>query len=221
MALSTRSRIVKLRDSDNASCQKWLMPEFGNSSGAPVESPGVTQPQSDESVQKSDTQAAIDAGFEAGYNDGVKAAKTQFSEQQQLMSSLLSTLHNTVQGLGDVVTRELMLLAVDIARAIIRVEIDVSPEILGRMISEAVASLPAGPEPVTIKVHPEDLKTLSELSLFVPDEQVIHWVEDTHGVRGEFIVARSDSSVHTGIEALLQQAVTQLDLVTDEHNRIT
>lgn len=152
-----------------------------------------------------------EAGFEAGYKEGLQAAQEQYTQQQQQLDNLLRAIQQPLQGLGDDVAKELVALSVDIARSLVQHDLQQNPEQLSAFVANAIAQLPAGSAPVVITLHPEDLALITAHSSHALNQYQIDWQEDPSAIRGSFKVTHDASVIQGGIDAMLENVLTQMN----------
>lgn len=89
-------------------------------------------------------------GRKAGYADGQVAARAEASRLANAAANLEQALAEFDQQVAD----ELLALATEIARQVVREEITARPDIIAKVVHEALAQLPH--QHATIFLHPED-----------------------------------------------------------------
>jgi flagellar assembly protein FliH len=130
--------------------ERWELAEFadeaaaanGNGTGAaPVADPGELDRLRDEARQE---------GYKAGYAAGQAAAHAEASRLASAATSLEQALAEFDQQVAD----ELLALATEIARQVVREEITARPDTIVKVVQEALAQLPH--QHATIFLHPDD-----------------------------------------------------------------
>lgn len=91
-------------------------------------------------------------GFAAGFQQGMRDA----TSRKELLESLINSLARPLTQSDEQVSRELLALALEIARFVIRAEIRQQPERLLDVIREAMNGLPVNATQVQVILHPED-----------------------------------------------------------------
>lgn len=219
MATPTLSRIIPARKSAVGVVEKWRMPEWSNQPDRVVSlvadnksAPADNNPRN---TRGEDSNAGVQseaepAGFSDGYKQGMKSAELQMQQQLDQLSSMVNTLAAPVRCVSEEVAKEMLDLAIDIARSILKNELQLNPDLLVTFVKEAVERLPDSPERTQIAVNPQDLQLLNELN-----EQAetasntnaalldIEWMEDAGLARGKFIVSSGTSRIHGGIDEML------------------
>ncbi|WP_158770745.1 flagellar assembly protein FliH [Paraglaciecola sp. L1A13] len=101
-------------------------------------------------------------GLEEGKAQGLAEAKEAINQQLESWQSLLATLHKPVELVEEELQRELVLLAVSLAKSVIRAEVKTNSDIIFNAISEGIKALPINERQYQIHLHPEDIKLVSE-----------------------------------------------------------
>ncbi len=221
MSMPTLSRIVPANKAAVGVVEKWRIPDLNKSSSSVVTLvPGPREGAA--AIDKSESSGVGGAaegsqkateGYAQGYAEGLKIAEAEMKSQLDSVQAMAKVLASPVSCVTEEVTAELLELALDMARSIVKHELQLSPEMLGSFITDAVARLPAASSPVQVSVHPDDLTRLQALKDGVdlnakgeaPDFTAIDWVTDNSMAAGQFVVSRGNSHVHGGIDEMLKR----------------
>jgi flagellar assembly protein FliH len=110
--------------------------------------------------------AARQAGYQEGYRDGLVALegfKESFAQQAtSQVGALLDAFDTQLQALDEQVARALAASAVQLARQVLRSELQSQPELVARVASEAVSAVMLSARQITVQVHPQDLPLVQE-----------------------------------------------------------
>ncbi len=110
--------------------------------------------------------AARQAGYQEGYRDGLVALegfKESFAQQAtSQVGALLEAFDEQLQGLDEQVAQALATSAVQLARQVLRSELQSQPELVARVASEAVSAVMLSARQITVQVHPQDLPLVQE-----------------------------------------------------------
>lgn len=155
------------------------------------EVPAIKLPTAEELEQIN--QQARDEGFlkgkeeghQAGYKEGQKKALTE----AQRLARAAGKLEHALGELDEKVANELLLLAVELAREVVRQEISVKPECLLQVVREALAQLPH--QHASIYLHPEDASLLRSYM----GDQLGH---AGHRIHEDSKLARGDCQLEAG-----------------------
>jgi flagellar assembly protein FliH len=110
--------------------------------------------------------AARQAGYQEGYRDGLVALegfKESFAQQAtSQVGALLNAFDSQLQALDEQVAQALAASAVQLARQVLRSELQSQPELVARVAAEAVSAVMLSARQITVQVHPQDLPLVSE-----------------------------------------------------------
>jgi flagellar assembly protein FliH len=121
-------------------------------------------------------------GFEKGYEEGLQSGKTEGIEQGKLeglekgeseaaeaanvhiqgIRSVLEALQSPLNQVNEQVKQELVLLAVSLAKAVLRTEVSQSSDSVQQAINDAIAVLPISDTHYKIYLHPQDLENITD-----------------------------------------------------------
>ncbi|MFG6448184.1 FliH/SctL family protein [Roseateles sp. BYS180W] len=110
------------------------------------------------------TQQARQQGYQDGYRDGLAALdafKSSFSQQiSAQLGSLVESFDAEFQGLEQLMSQTLARCATELARQVVRSELQQRPELIAQVAQEAVEALLISARHVQLRVHPDDLPLL-------------------------------------------------------------
>ena len=105
-------------------------------------------------------RAARQAGYQAGYRDGLVALEGfKASAQAQTaaqVGALLASVGTALDGMQQDMARSLAITATHLARQIVRAELAAHPELIARVAQEALDTLLLSARHITLHVHPDD-----------------------------------------------------------------
>jgi len=149
---------------------------------------------------------AYERGFASGEKAGREFGLKQVEATQQLLARLLEELQSIRPTLMKNAEKEILQLALAVARHILRQEIRQNPERLLGSIRAAIQKL-GQIETLVIHLHPQDLERLRK-----ERNQVVEWIGKAQGLRmeadatlqpGECIVESNDHIVDLRIDSQL------------------
>ncbi len=110
--------------------------------------------------------AARQAGYQEGYRDGLVALegfKESFAQQAtSQVGALLEAFDKQLQALDEQVAKALAASAVQLARQVLRSELQSQPELVARVAAEAVSAVMLSARQITVQVHPQDLPLVQD-----------------------------------------------------------
>ncbi len=145
-------------------------------------------------------------GVEAGYREGRVSAQVEAERFRELAGALEAALGNIEQELG----RELIALALDIARQMLGKALEVKPELLLPVVRAAMESLPQNTQHPYIHLHPDDARLVREM--LAADHPHAGWrvIEDAHVPRGGCRIETSTAEVDATLASRWQRIAAAL-----------
>lgn len=99
-------------------------------------------------------------GYNAGHAEGLAQGYAEGQQQAALEATRLGTLANTfateVGKADETISRQVLDLAVDLARALLKSALEIRPELVIPIVKEAVRYLPALHQPALLFLNPDD-----------------------------------------------------------------
>lgn len=155
--------------------------------------------------------AGHEAGYAAGQSEGNAFALSQAQRLQTLADNLTQSLGACEQQVAD----QLLEVAVEIARQMLRSSLKHQPELILPVVREAIAAMPASHSHPLLFVHPDDARLVRERL----GESLQHsgWklIEDLHltpgGCRVEVGASEVDATVETRWRRVIEAIGTRSD----------
>jgi len=157
----------------------------------------------------------LEAGTAQGKEDGLAAgmleAKSLVDEQNQTLQSLFDQIHQPLAQINSEVKKELVVLALSLAKAVIKVEVSLDQNALHQAIEEGIAALPIQENAYQIELNPDDLALVQQK---YNAEQMAErkWVlkENTLLERGGCKILTSNNAVDLSIAKRCEDIFTPL-----------
>jgi flagellar assembly protein FliH len=118
---------------------------------------------------ENEARAAIDAGYQRGYSEGLAAAAAeinlksrQLEERIVALSSVARQLARPLERLDDAAAGELARLAISVGSQLARRELMIDPAQVMRIIRECLVELPIAQRGIRIHLHPADAMVVRE-----------------------------------------------------------
>ena len=147
----------------------WKPGTFGSArpaaagSAAPAAAP-AQEPDGDE--WRARVAAARQAGYQEGYRDGLVALdsfKQSFAQQTTAqIGALLDAFDQQLGALDGEMAQALTQTAVQLARQVLRTELEQRPELVAKVASEAVNAVMLSARHISVHVHPQDLPLVQQ-----------------------------------------------------------
>src|SRR3984893_827516 len=147
--------------------------------------------------------------FEQGLAEGREAGRAEVRAQVERLAGMFYDLAKPFDVLDAEVARELLTLAMALARQIVRRELKTDPTQIIGIIREAIAALPVAAREVRVHLHPEDAAVVREHLAPTESERAWVMVEDPVMARGGCQVttttSRIDARLETRVGAILSE----------------
>ncbi len=96
-------------------------------------------------------------GFTAGEKEGLESGQQQVDEQVKSWQQLTEQLNSPLAQVNEEVRKQLVQLALTLARAVIRTEIKTNDDLIFQALSEGLKALPINEKQYQIQMHPDDI----------------------------------------------------------------
>lgn len=189
--------------------ERWELASFD----LPAEpAPGALAAQaapaiSDDEVRQIREQARQE-GHAAGYAAGQAKAEAQGREEAVRLARAAENLEQCITQLNQTVADDLLALAIEVARQVVRQTVEVKPEVLLGVIREALEQLPL--LHAAIHLNPED----ASLVRLRAGDQLAHAGhrihEDTKLKRGDVVIEAGGSHIDASLAARWRRVVESL-----------
>ena len=161
--------------------QRWELASFGDDrpSHQPPPPPPVQvalAPPSEDAIAKLNEQLALlreDArqqghaegladGVAEGRKKGLAEGRAQAADELQRLQQLTESFGHEVTRANEVIAEDLLTLALDIAKAMLKTALAVKPELVLPVVGEAVRYLPSLQQPALLFLHPDDVALVNQ-----------------------------------------------------------
>lgn len=158
-----------------------------------------------------DLQAeAYKEAFAQGLAEGREAGRADVCTQVEKLSSMLHDLAKPFEELDVEVERELLTLAMALARQIVRRELKTDPTQIIGIIRDAIAALPVAAREVRVHLHPEDAAVVRQHLAPTESERAWSIVEDPVMARGGCRITSTNSRIDARLESRLSAILSEL-----------
>src|SRR6202522_2420278 len=158
-----------------------------------------------------DLQAeAYKEAFEQGLTEGREAGRTEVRAQVERLSGMFYDLAKPFEVLDAEVERELLSLAMALARQIVRRELKTDPTQIIGIIRDAIAALPVAARDVRVHLHPEDASVVRQHLAPTESERAWAIVEDPVMARGGCQITSATSRIDARLESRLGAILSEL-----------
>lgn len=151
-------------------------------------------------------QQAYQEGFAAGMKDG----RAESQAVAHRMHKMMADLQRSMSLFEEMMAQEIMDLALDIARQMVRSALEADPVLVLAVIREAIQSLPQTYQHPSLALHPQDAQLVREM--LAQDYPAEAWriVEDPQMERGGCRVETGATEIDAKMESRWQRIVSAL-----------
>jgi flagellar assembly protein FliH len=158
-----------------------------------------------------DLQAeAYQEAFDQGLAEGNAAGRAEVRAQVERLSAMFCDLAKPFEVLDAEVERELLALAMALARQIVRRELKTDPTQIIGIIRDAIAALPSAAREVRVHLHPEDAAVVRQHLAPTESERAWTIVEDPVMARGGCQINTATSRIDARLETRLGAILSEL-----------
>jgi len=197
----------------------WQFTAMDQRAPEPLPEPEVAEAAPEE-VPEELRQRVYAEGFEHGRLAGAEEARQtleaplqqQLDDEAQRLATLFHQAQAELAQLDDRLALQVLELACDLARQVVRRELAQPLEPLKAVVQEALALAVQDGRPATLRLHPDDLAILQERLSDTLQAQQIKLVADASLTPGGCIVEAAQGNVDATVERRWQRAVANLGL---------
>ncbi|MFI8616812.1 FliH/SctL family protein [Acidovorax sp. NPDC077693] len=190
----------------------------------PAEAVAELPPEVDEAAQQALVQQACDDAYAEGFAQA--QAETALEWQRRMDAYIAQQGAETAQRLKGVeqafdaslidmqqqMAQQLLELACDIARQVVRQELSVNPSALQPVVREAVNMLVTEGRPAMVRLNPADMQALEQPLREDLDGPGVKWVADAAVAPGGCVVESAGTVVDGSLDKRWQRAIAALGL---------
>lgn len=200
--------------------ERWEPPELEQASSG-VETPAerlrltTFEPSVSEKAHHKAYQEGLalgrDEGHRLGRQEGLTDGKTELRGAGDRLRRLMLSLSRPLEQVDEKVERSLVMLAMTVARQLVRRELKTEPGQVVAAVREAVAALPVASRAIQVHLHPEDAELVRD-ALDLNSNAAGPWeiVEDPVLTRGGCRVVAEDSHIDATVENRLAVTIAEV-----------
>lgn len=208
------------------SVAQWKFGVVGDPLLAPPEPDLPAELEPEEPVQVK-LERAWDEGYTAGFAQGEARAteegnrrldefvQNQGVEAAKYLAALAVGFDARLKQAEQDIAQQVLILACDLARQVVRRELAADPEAVLPVVREALGMLVMDGKPAVIKLHAQDLALLQGPLREEFPSPALHWVADAAVARGDCLVESGGSVIDGSITRRWERAVANLGLVSE------
>lgn len=151
---------------DEAGCQPWELTSFDTSAHSVTHASGVgiTLPTIEKisAIEEQARQEGYDAGHAEGMEQGLTQGRDRAREETERLRQLADTFAAELGKADDAISQQVLDLALDLARAMLKSALVIQPELVIPIVKEAVRYLPILQQPALLYLNPGDAVLIRE-----------------------------------------------------------
>lgn len=140
--------------------QRWEMNSFGDERPSVVakRAPEPQAPSEDalNAIREEARLIGYDEGHAAGYADGLAIGRADAARELAHLQSIAVTFGNALSGADEAIANEVLELALQLAKGMLRAALEVKPELIIPLVREAIGYLPVLQQPAILLLNPLD-----------------------------------------------------------------
>ncbi len=199
--------------------QRWEMASFDDDRVTPgaANSSTVCLPTVDEIV-KIREQARLEgyaAGLAEGRGAGLAAGRSEAAEERARLQIIAASFAGEIAQADELIANEVLELALDLAKAMLKTALDVRPELINAIVSEAIHYLPALHQPARLYLNPNDLLLVKNQMGDELDKTGWHLAEDAQLEPGGCRVETANNQIDAALATRWQRIAAALGKESD------
>jgi flagellar assembly protein FliH len=107
-------------------------------------------------IREEAQQQGYTAGYEDGHGEGLEAGRAEAAQENALLREIAGQFSSEVNRANEVVAEEMLNLALDLAKAMLKTALVAKPELVLPVVGEAIRYLPSLQQPALLVLHPDD-----------------------------------------------------------------
>lgn len=198
--------------------QRWEMNSFGDERPSVVaKRPVPIELPSEDTIAGIREEARLigyDEGHAAGYTDGLAIGRAEAATELEHLQSIALTFGNALSEADETIAGDVLELALQLARGMLRSALEVKPELIIPVVREAIGYLPVLQQPALLQLHPLDAELIRNAMGEELDKGGWRLVEDGQIARGGCKIDTASNQ----IDATAQTRWTRLTAALGKNN---
>lgn len=200
--------------------QRWEMASFGDDRQSPAtqQNAAVVAKQAAEEVERQREEARQQAyaqGLEEGRAAGLAQGRMEAARETERIRRIADNFHNEITRADESVTNDMLDLALDLAKAMLKTALKVRPELVVPVVGEAIRYLPSVQQPALLVLNPQDVPLVVEHMKDELDKAGWRIVEDPQVERGGCRVETASNQVDANTPVRWQRIADALGKQSD------
>ncbi|HYD60998.1 MAG TPA: flagellar assembly protein FliH [Noviherbaspirillum sp.] len=201
--------------------QRWELASFGeerpNQQTSAAAAAAAAQ-QAAEQLARDREQAREQGhgeGFNQGYAEGLAAGRAEAARETARVTQIAQSFEAELVRVNESVADDMLNLALDLAKAMLKTALKVRPELVLPVVSEAIRYLPSVQQPALLVLHPQDAAIVRNHIKDELDKSGWRIAEDLQIERGGCRVETASNQVDASLLVRWQRIADALGKQTD------
>jgi flagellar assembly protein FliH len=197
--------------------QRWEMNSFGDERPSVVAKrpPPPPEPElpSEEMIAGIREEARLigyEEGHAAGYNDGLAIGRADAARELEHLQSIAVTFSNALSQADENIANEVLELALQLAKGMLRNALEVKPELIIPIVREAIGYLPVLQQPAILMLNVEDAQIVRAAIGEELDKGGWRVVEDPTVARGGCKIDTASNQIDAQVASRWQRLASAL-----------
>lgn len=154
-------------------------------------------------------------GLEQGHAQGLAEGRAQAAEEKARLQQLAELFSTEVTHASERVASEVLDLALDLSKAMLKSALNAKPELVIPIISDAIHLLPSVQKPARLFLHPADAQLTRTMMGNELSQSGWHIIEDAHMERGGCRIETGSNQIDASITTRWQRIAAALGKDSD------
>lgn len=201
--------------------QRWELASFGDDRPSQQNTAAAQQRAAQEAAEQADRmreearQQGHADGFNQGYAEGLAAGRADAAREATRIREVADAFNAELAHAHDNVADDMLNLALDLAKGMLKTALKVRPELVLPIVSEAIRYLPSVQQPALLVLHPQDAAIVRNHMKDELDKTGWRITEDLQMERGGCRVETASNQVDASLPVRWQRIADALGKQTD------
>jgi flagellar assembly protein FliH len=201
--------------------QRWEMASFGDERPSAIQQNAANEAsaqQTAEELARLREEARLQgyaAGVEQGRVAGLEAGRAQAAGELQQLREIAGSFGAAVAQSSETVATDLLTLALDLAKAMLKTALNVRPEVMLPIVSEAIRYLPSLQHPALLVLNPADAALVKQHMSDELEKSGWRVAEEIHMERGGCRVETASNQIDASPSVRWQRIADALGKQSD------
>ena len=194
--------------------QRWEMNSFGDERPSVVAKrpPPIELPSEDTiaGIREEARLIGYDEGHAAGYEDGLAIGRAEAARELEHLASIAATFGTALTEADETIAADMLELALQLARGMLRCALEVKPELILPVVREAIGYLPVLQQPALLILNPADAELVRHGIGEELDKGGWRVIEDPQLARGGCKIDTASNQIDATAQARWSRLATAL-----------